>query len=124
MNLKKILAQGTPLGTLAPRGGTGVADPSLIADPLTAFETIISIIIGVMTVGGGIYFIFVFITGAYNWISASGDKQKLTKARDTILQALIGLIILIAAYVIIAVAGFVLGFSILDPAEILGEIWS
>ena len=119
--IKKLLA--TNLGNLVPPGGSGVMDPDFVADPLTSFERIVSIIIGVMTVGGGIYFLFVIITGAYNWISAAGDKQKLTKARDTVLQALIGLVVMLGAYVLVAVAGYVLGFSILNPAEILGDLW-
>ena len=88
-------------------------------DPLGGFERIISVIIGLMTVVGGIYFIFLIITGAYNWIGAQGDKQKLTKARDTIMHALIGLVIMLGAYVIISVVGYILGFSILNPTVVL-----
>ncbi|MBN1263423.1 MAG: hypothetical protein JW991_03620 [Candidatus Pacebacteria bacterium] len=93
------------------------------AEPLSLLEKVISVIIGIMTIGGGIYFLFIFITAAFQWIEAGGDKNKLQKARDKIVQAVIGLVVLVAAYAIISVLGFVLGFSILQPGSLLGDIW-
>jgi hypothetical protein len=40
------------------------------------------------------------IYGGYNWMTAAGDEQKIDKAKDTIRAAMIGLIIIIAAYAI------------------------
>jgi len=36
----------------------------------------------------------------YNWMMARGDEEKVTKAKDTITRAIIGLLITIGAYAI------------------------
>ncbi|RLC39037.1 hypothetical protein DRH27_00740 [Candidatus Falkowbacteria bacterium] len=48
----------------------------------------------------GVIFIILMIVAGYNWMSAAGDEQKVQKAKDTILRAIIGLIILVSAYAI------------------------
>jgi len=45
-------------------------------------------------------FIVLVILGGYYWMSAGGDETKMTKAKDTIQKAIIGLIIIISAYTI------------------------
>lgn len=39
------------------------------------------------------------------WMTAGGDEQKVTKAKDLITQAVIGLIVVLAAYAITAFIG-------------------
>ena len=46
----------------------------------------------------GVIFMILMIYGGYNWMTAAGDEQKVEKAKDTIRAAVIGLIIVIAAY--------------------------
>lgn len=46
----------------------------------------------------GIIFIFLMVLAGYHWMTAAGDEQKVTKAKDTIRTAVIGLIIIVAAY--------------------------
>jgi len=46
----------------------------------------------------GVIFIILIIIAGYNWMTAAGDEQKVTKAKDTIQRAIIGLIIILAAY--------------------------
>ena len=45
-----------------------------------------------------IIFIILIIVAGYGWMTAGGDEQKVTKAKDTIEKAIIGLIIIVAAY--------------------------
>lgn len=45
-------------------------------------------------------FIILIIIAGYDWMTAQGDETKVTKAKDTIQRAIIGLIIIIAAYAI------------------------
>ncbi len=47
-----------------------------------------------------IIFIVLIIIGGYGWMMAGGDESKVTKAKDTIQQAIIGLIITVSAYAI------------------------
>jgi hypothetical protein len=110
------------LGSLEGIGEIG--SPTFIAGGASSFETIISLIIAVMTVVAGIYFLITLIAAAYNWIGSEGDKVKLKSAQDKITQAVVGLVIVIAAYAIVSLLGHALGFSILNPASIVNSMWS
>lgn len=48
----------------------------------------------------GVIFIILIILAGYNWMTARGDEEKVTKAKDTITRAIIGLIIVVGAYAI------------------------
>ena len=48
----------------------------------------------------GIIFIILMLTAGYNWMTASGNEEKLKKAQITIRMAIIGLIITVFAYAI------------------------
>lgn len=85
----------------------------------TILETIISNAIGLLTIIAGIFFIIQFVLAAFNWLSAGGDTGKVQKARDSIIQALIGIIILVAAYAVAGLVGSVVGINILRPGEMI-----
>lgn len=48
----------------------------------------------------GVVFLILMIVAGFNWMTAGGDEEKISKARDTIREAIIGLVIVIAAYAI------------------------
>ena len=48
----------------------------------------------------GIIFIVLMLYGGYLWMTASGNEEQLTKAKELIQAAVIGLIIIVAAYAI------------------------
>ncbi|MDD4900986.1 MAG: hypothetical protein PHS62_02645 [Patescibacteria group bacterium] len=48
----------------------------------------------------GVLFLVYIIYAGYNWMVAQGDEEKVTKAKDTIQRAVIGLIVTIGAYAI------------------------
>ena len=48
----------------------------------------------------GIIFIILILTAGYNWMTASGDEEKLRRAQKTILRATIGLAITVGSYAI------------------------
>ena len=50
----------------------------------------------------GLLFIILVILGGYYWMTAGGDETKMTKAKDTLKKAIIGLIIIVSAYAITA----------------------
>ncbi len=91
------------------------------ANAVDAIARITTTIIGFITLVGTVYFIFQFIIGAIEWISASGDKSRLTKAQDRITHALTGIIILVSAYAVVALIGTLLGFDpfLTNPIEII-----
>lgn len=48
----------------------------------------------------GVIFIVLLIYGGFIWMTAQGDAEEVTKAKDIIYNALIGLVIVLAAFVI------------------------
>jgi hypothetical protein len=52
----------------------------------------------------GTIFLVLMIYAGYNWMTARGDEEKVTKAKDTITRAIIGLIIVVGSY---AIWGFI-----------------
>lgn len=85
-----------------------------------AFTSILSRIIGVMTIVAGLWFIFSFIIGAYGFLTAGGDSKKMGEAASKITSALIGLVVIVAAYALISLIGKLLGFEdILQPQKLI-----
>ena len=48
----------------------------------------------------GVIFLVLIIYAGFNWMTAQGEEEKVTKAKDTLTRAVIGVIITIAAYAI------------------------
>lgn len=78
-------------------------------DGLTGIATIVSSIIGVMTLAGGIWFLLQILIGGFSWINAGGDKAKLQTSKDTLTNAFVGLIVVVAGWAILALAGTFFG---------------
>lgn len=55
---------------------------------------IISIFLGFL----GVIFLILMIYAGFNWMTAGGEEEKITKARNTIRAAILGLLIVISAY--------------------------
>lgn len=68
----------------------------------------ISNLIKVATVVAGIYVLFNIILAGYIYITAQGDSAAVNKVKDQITLSVIGLVIIVAAYTLIAVISFVL----------------
>ena len=83
---------------------------------------IISMAIGSITILVAFAFLMYFTLGGFQWITAGADKQKLDMARDRMTNALIGLIITIASYSIIALIGVVFDINFLNIREMLCNI--
>ncbi len=127
MDQGNLLAQNaTPLGTIGGAGLGPFANISL-TDPtagLRAVTTVVSSIIGVMTIAGGIWFLFQLLIAGINWISAEGDAKKLQQAQQRITSALIGLLIVISGMIILALASKFLGYDLLltNPGDIINNL--
>ncbi|MCL5411820.1 MAG: hypothetical protein M1150_03775 [Patescibacteria group bacterium] len=70
---------------------------------------------------GGLLFLIYLLIGGIQWITSGGDKAGLESARGKIVNALIGLGILVASFAIIKIVETLFGIKILDlniPAPI------
>lgn len=64
---------------------------------LTLGQTVAVFIRGFLGLLGIIFIILIVIAG-YNWMTAAGNEEKVQKAQETLRRAIIGLLIIIAAY--------------------------
>lgn len=135
--LLNLLAQTRNTGS-APTTGTSTSNVGLgsFTPPTTAystgsdtaggaisnFELVISNIIGFLTFLGAFFFVLFFIIGALQWISSGGDKGKVEKARNQMMQGAIGMIIIIAAYAVLGLVGGIIGFDLLNPGAALENL--
>lgn len=46
----------------------------------------------------GMIFLFLMLYAGYTWMMAQGEEAKVTKAKDTMIRAVIGLIIVLGSY--------------------------
>lgn len=92
-----------------------VKKPSNVTIPIdTKLGTIIGNLIGIVMIFAAILVLVFLIIGAFSWITSGGDKEKVAGARETILHALIGLVILSVAFIIARVAGDIVGIDLLN----------
>ncbi|OGM21458.1 hypothetical protein A2955_02575 [Candidatus Woesebacteria bacterium RIFCSPLOWO2_01_FULL_37_19] len=113
--MHKIAQINIPLGNVSGFGQLGLENARPIQAPYV-FNTFISILVGLLTIIAAIWFLIILITSAYSWMSAGGDKGAIETARSRMLNALIGLVIVIAAVFVVDLVGYILGFPlILNP---------
>ncbi len=70
----------------------------------TGLANMIGIVIQAFLSLLGVILIALIIYGGYTWMMARGNEEKVQKAKDTLMRAIIGLVITAAAY---AIAAFV-----------------
>ena len=97
-----VSALGT-LGVMKAQALTGVTQPGGFFDTL---PNAINAILGYVMTFAGLLLLLYLIWGGVEWITSGGDKGKVESARNKITNAIIGIIVLAAAY---AIANFVLG---------------
>ncbi len=91
--------------------GTGAVDAT---NPETGFGTFISGIVSAVMVIAALLVLLYLIWGGIEWITAGGDSGKLGKARDKIIQSIIGIIVLAATFAIFMVVQSLLGIEVIS----------
>lgn len=109
-NLGEI--EGLPLGYQ----GAGAAGA-----PAT-FEKIATNVVGFLTLAGGFSFIIYTIMAGLTWITAREEAERLSKAKQMFVNALIGLAIVVSSWAIAGIFGKLFGFDLLNPANYLMNI--
>ena len=77
----------------------------------TATGLFITNIIDAMFISAFILALIFFMTGAIHWITSGGDKANLENARNKIIHALVGLIVIASAWAVMLVVGDFFGLD-------------
>ena len=64
-------------------------------------------------------FVIFFTLGGLKWLTAGGDKTKVSEAQAQMTQGVIGLVAIVAGLFIVGLVGNVLGIDILNPFNTL-----
>lgn len=78
----------------------------------TVVGTLISNLVGAIFIFSFIFAFMYLIMGGTDWITSGGDKAKLEHAKDRITNAIIGLIIVAAAWALATLIGQFLGIDL------------
>ena len=83
--------------------GTGFTDVGLgqTSDLKSTIANIINIVLGFL----GIVAVIIILAGGFKWMTAGGNEEKVAEARQMIIQGIIGLVVIFAAW---AIASFVI----------------
>ena len=107
-----LLAEGVGdiFGTIAPPTGTPAG-----GDPILGIGKLFSVVIQLVIVVAALITLFQLLMGAIDWINSSGEKEKLAKAQNKILNAIVGLLLVIIAFVVFSViSNQILGGNIIQ----------
>jgi hypothetical protein len=78
------------------------------------FGTLIGAFLKLILVVASLVFFFILVMGGINWIMSGGDKAKTEGARNQITAALVGLVIVFAAWAIAQLIGTFFGVNIFN----------
>jgi hypothetical protein len=91
-------------------GGIGI-QPTSPKGSVSQLETIVSNVIGFITIVAAIFFVFQIIFAGYGFMSAQGDEKKLESARQRLTQSILGLTIVVIAFGVTAFISSLLGLG-------------
>ena len=119
--MKGLIAQNeVPIGTPISGGNVAIGEGG---DPVNTLASLLSTIIGLLTVIAALYFMFMLVTGAIGIISSGGDKGAFEDARKKITFGAVGFVVVIAAMFIMSLVATLLGLpNILDLGEMITAI--
>lgn len=63
---------------------------------------------------GGVFFFIFLLIGGLQWVTAGGDKAHLESARNRITSALIGLVLIVAAFAVTKVIETIFGIRVIS----------
>lgn len=97
-NIENPILKSSPLGNISGEGFLQKFIPSMV---------------GLVFVVGSLLFFFMLLIGAVQWIASGGEKAALEEARNKIVNAVIGFVILVSVFAVIKIIESFFGINIL-----------
>lgn len=91
--------------------GLSIPQPSTIR--ITSLGQLISALVGTILIIAALLAFFYLLLGGIKWITSGGDKAGMEEARNKITHAIVGLIIVGAAWAIMSLVQNFLGISVI-----------
>lgn len=88
-------------GTSVDVGGAGACAPSNTSDGTTRINDTIKTIVNVLSAIVGVVSVVMIIFGGFKYITSNGDSGNITSAKNTIIYAVIGLVVVALAQFIV-----------------------
>lgn len=79
----------------------------------TNIASLINIILPFLMGGAALIFLAMALFGAFTWLTSGGNSENLAKANKTFINAIIGFVIVVFAYALTKIIGYVLNVQIL-----------
>lgn len=111
----KLLAATTQdlFGTIAPPPGS----PGSTSDPIAGITKLFGVALQVILLIAALLLLTYLLWGALDWITSGGEKEKILKAQNKIVNAVIGMIFVIAVFTVFTlINGTILGNKIIDTS--------
>ncbi|MCX7881186.1 MAG: hypothetical protein N2482_01580 [Patescibacteria group bacterium] len=80
----------------------------------TNISSLLNLVIPLLTLGAAIIFLVMTLWGAFDWITAGDNSENLKKAKKKFISAFLGLIIIISAFILVKLIGFILKINLLS----------
>lgn len=95
-------------------------DTSIDLKPKTGFTSLFGINVGsiipalinILLIVVALVFFFMLVLGGIKWITSGGDEKKVAAARSQVTNALIGIVVILGAYAIMNLIGFLFGINL------------
>lgn len=90
-----------------------ISDPTV--NPIAKFSDfskILNLVIPILIRGVGIVTLIMALIGAFNIITAGGDSEKFKKGQQVFKNAVVGIIIVIASFLIVKLIEFIFGIEL------------
>lgn len=95
-------------------GGIVLAAPAGDAAQLTDLEGIFQNALGAALGLGGILLFFMILAGGFQYMTSAGDPKKLEGAQHTLTYAIVGMVLVAAAYLILVIINEITGADVIN----------
>jgi hypothetical protein len=106
--MEHLLAQAPTWSALQKASPTDVADVATIG----SLTTLVSNIIRALVMFSGVVLFVMLLSGGMSFLFSGGDQKKLEKAKGTITNAFIGLVVLVGSYLILRLIKTITGVDV------------
>lgn len=92
---------------------TSVYKPAGALGSSPTISTLVNPIIANVLIISGVVSFFTILFAGFNFITANGDKAKTTQASQALTYGIIGLVVVVAAFLVTRILGAIIGFKFL-----------